>query len=68
MTAEEVDASKAGIWAFLAGQPEVLTLSDTSVMWLLDYGKTMHCLTDATAPAGERARWGLRAPTRRGPL
>jgi hypothetical protein len=40
VTAETVDASEAGLWAFLGGQPEVLTLSDSAVMWLLAYGKT----------------------------
>ncbi len=30
----------AGIWAFLGGQPEVLTLPGSAVMWLLAYGKT----------------------------
>lgn len=40
VTAETVDASKAGIWAFLGGQPEVLTLPGSAVMWLLAYGKT----------------------------
>jgi hypothetical protein len=40
VTAETVDVSKAGIWAFLGGQPEVLTLSETAAMWILAYGKT----------------------------
>lgn len=40
VTPETVDASQAGIWAFLGGQPEVLTLSDSAVMWVLAYGKT----------------------------
>lgn len=40
MTAETIDAPKAGIFGFLGGQPEVLTLSDTAVMWVLAYGKT----------------------------
>lgn len=40
VTAETVDASSAGVWAILGGQPEVLTLSDSAAMWLRADGKT----------------------------
>lgn len=53
VTAETVDGSQEGLGAFLGGQPEVLTLSDSAVMWLLAYGKT----TPGAAPNPRASRF-----------